>query len=76
MKKLLCLALLLVVVGCEGCTKTIHIIHDRHNPDNSMGIVVIPFPMPEPPVPMPDDIKIPKPLKSDPWCMLPGLERC
>lgn len=77
MKKLLCLALLLTITGCTGCcTKTVHIIHDRNNPDDSTGIVVVPYPMSEPPVSMPKPDLYPEPLKSDPWCMLPGLMRC
>lgn len=77
MKKLLCLALLLVVTGCNGCcTKTVHIFHDRDNPDDSVGIVVIPYPIPEPPVPMPEPNPYPEHLESDPWCLLDGKMRC
>jgi hypothetical protein len=76
MKKLIACALLLIVAGCNGCcTKTVHIFHDRNNPDDSMGVIVVPVPVPEPsPMPVPSPYP-PEPLETDPWCMLPGIRR-
>jgi hypothetical protein len=68
------LVLMLVIAGCHGCSKTVHIFHDRNNPDDSMGIVIIPIPVPEP-SPMPKPNPYPMPLESDPWCNLYGIRR-
>jgi hypothetical protein len=76
MKKLLCLALLLTVSGCSGCTcsREVRIIHETPNPDDSMGIVVIPVPLPVPaPMPIPKMPPLgpkPKPL----WRMWADFE--
>ena len=77
MKKLICLALLMIV-GCGCCTKTVHIFHDRNNPDDSMGVIIVP--VPKLPVPMPDPkmppfYPPPKSLEADPWCLLFGMRR-
>lgn len=75
MKHFICLVLMAVLLSGCFCTKKVYIIHDRDNPDDSMGIVVIPFPVPEPPVPMPEPNPYPEKLENDPWCLLDGKKR-